>query len=115
MYEEVLEGDGYRWRAVFKDEEETPVVPNTVHWRLDCATTGQTVRDWTSVAAQFTTDDFGVTTEAYAVIDVPAGDNAIQSGCNSRELKRLLVATNKDTDNERKGQVSYYVLNLQGV
>lgn len=111
---EVLEGDACRWRAVFKDEQESPLVPNTVHWRLDCASTRQTVRDWTVVGAQATYDDFGQLEEAYAVIEIPAGDNAIRSSCNTREVKRLLVATNRGTDYERKEQVTYEVVNLQG-
>lgn len=115
MYFEELERNAGRWRAVFKDDDESPLVPNTVHWRLDCSTTNQVVRDWTAVAPQYTFDDYGQVTVSYAIINIPSAANAILDSCNPRELKRLIVCTNKDTDGERKDVVSYYVNNLQGV
>ena len=115
MIFEINERDACRWRAVLKDDDESPVVPGTGHWRLDCATTGQSVRDWTAVAIQTEVDDFGALTAAYATIDIPASANAIIDRCNPRETKRLLFAADLGTEYEQKQQKTYDVVNLQGI
>lgn len=114
MTPEVNERDTVKYRAVFKDADEAPIVPGTAHWRLDCATTGVTLTDWTAVAVLTEVDDFGALTMAYATVDVPAELNVMQDACNRRELKRLLVAADVNTSYEQKQQASYYVNNLLG-
>jgi len=114
MIPEVNERDTNRYRAVWKGDEEEPITPGTAHWRLDCSTTGNLIQDWTPVAVIEVYDDFGVITQSYSLINIPAELNVMQDRCNVRELKRLLVAADLDTSSEFKKQASYYVNNLQG-
>jgi hypothetical protein len=109
----VNERNGREFRVEFYDQDHIPTLPESVHWRLDCATSKREVGGITSVTpvTEVSTDG---TTVYYAVIDVPASYNVIQQGRNSREIKKLLVIADKDTDREFSQEYEYVVVNLQG-
>lgn len=107
------EKSGVEFTAHFSDTLNTPTIPSTVHWRLDCETNGTVIRDWTEVTPTVVTDESGIT-DVTADIAVPGSLNAIQSSKNARELKTLLVVAAKDTDSEFSQTYQYYVKNLRG-
>jgi hypothetical protein len=109
----VNERNGREFRVEFYDQDHIPTLPETVYWRLDCATTKRSLSDWASVSpvTEVSTDG---TTVYYAVIEVPASSNVIQQNRNSREVKKLLVVADKDTDREYSDEYEYVVVNLQG-
>ena len=108
------ERSGAEFSARFTANNEQPVVPTTVHWRLDCKTTRQNVVDWTEVATTQELNDQSQVVAVTAVIEVPGSANVIQNPRNNRELKVLLVAADKDTDREYSEEHQYYVRNLEG-
>ena len=78
-------------------------IPTTIHWRIDCLTTGRTVADWTSVSAA---SDF--------TIAVTGTHNAILNDCNSQETKQITVETDKGLATQYRESVAYTVENLYG-
>lgn len=107
------EKSGLEHRAHFSDTFGAPTIPATVHWRLDCQTTGTVLQDWTEVTPVTVSDETGIT-DVYALIEIPGALNAIQSDSNPRELKTLLVVAAKDQPSEYSEVLSYYVRNLRG-
>jgi hypothetical protein len=109
----VNERNGREFRVEFYDQDHTPTLPETVHWGLVCSTSKREVAGLATVdvVTEVSTDG---TTVYYAVIDVPASYNVIQQNRNSREVKKLLVIADKDTDREYSQEYEYVVVNLQG-
>ena len=77
--------------------------PTTIHWRIDCATTGRQVVDWTSVspASSFT-------------IAVTGPYNAILNDSNEQEWKRLTVMTDEGLATQFRETARWRVMNLYG-
>jgi hypothetical protein len=96
------------------DDTGEPVYPATLEWRIDCATTGQTLQDFTATPVTTVTDEVGTVTKYQTTIVVPASLNAIQDRCNRQELKKVLIVANRDLDSEWSTEVEYYVKNKQG-
>jgi hypothetical protein len=96
------ERSGVELTAEITDVNGAPALPGTVHWRLTCETTGTTLQDWTEV-----TPVLGTTVTAE--IDVPGTLTAIQDRCNERELKAVLVVSDKDAANEYSEEFKFYV------
>jgi hypothetical protein len=109
----VNERNGREFRVEFYDHDHIPTLPGSVHWRLDCATSKREVSALASVTPLTETSTDG-TVVYYAVIDIPASSNVIQQTRNSREIKKLLVIADKDTDREYSEEYEYVVVNLQG-
>ena len=77
--------------------------PTTIHYRIDCLTTGREVADWTSVAAA-----------SNATIAVTGTHNAILNDCNSRETKQLTVMVDDGLATQYREAVTWTVENLYG-
>ena len=107
------ERTGVELNAHFSDALNSPTVPSTVHWRLDCEATGTVLRDWTEVTPVTVQDETGLV-DVYATVEVPASLNAIQRSGSARELKTLLISAAKDGDGEYNETYQYYVKNLRG-
>ena len=91
-----------------------PAVPQTAYWRLDCATTGQSLREWTAVTPVVVMDETGTSVaKCYVRIDVPSELNVIQNARNSREDKVLMVAADKDAPREKNDQLVYSIKNTR--
>jgi hypothetical protein len=97
----------------YAQDQRTPAVPSTIHYRLDCDSTNQTLVDWTELVPTLIADAVRLL-EVYVEIDIPGSLNAIQKDRNSRELKKVLVVSNKDTASEFSEEYEYYVRNVRG-
>jgi hypothetical protein len=109
----VNEKSGIELDCSFLDSNRLGTVPATVHWNLQCETTGRELRGDTEAVFESSTDEEGNVT-ATAHIEVPGSLNTIQHNGNWRELKTLLVIANKDRDDEYSQEYQYYVKNLRG-
>lgn len=77
--------------------------PTTIHYRIDCLTTGTEIADWTSVSAA-----------SSFTISVTATHNAIQDSGNDYEIKQITVMTDQDLATQHRESVEYRVDNLYG-
>ena len=106
------ERSGLEFKAEFEDEAHTPTVPTSVHWRLDCLTSGVALADWTEVTPSVVMDGTGTAIAGvYATIDIDGALNVIQDESNKREEKSLMVVSGKDTPREYSETFSYYIRN----
>ena len=97
----VQEGDSFAVDAYFRDRATAAAdAPTTVHFRVDCLTTGKVLADWTLAAAG----------ESVSVL-VDSAYNVIQSRCNMRERKQLTVRADKDTSSQVSNRVIWTVRN----
>lgn len=62
---------------------DSPVTFSTMKYRIDCLTTGRTVRDWTDL-----------TPSASVELQITDTDNAIVDDANRRERKQLTLVGN---------------------
>lgn len=79
------EGSSFRVAFGFKDAADEPVVMNSVKYRIDCITTGTTVRDWTQV-----------TPAEEMELLVESTDNEMFRDRNKREQRMLSIVGNDD-------------------
>ena len=107
------EKDTVEVEAVFADVNRNASMPTTVHWRLDCETTGRVLRDWTTVEPVSTVNAAGEPVVS-VTFDIDGSLNAIQSNRNARELKKVLIVADKDLPGTFSKEVPYYVMNLRG-
>jgi hypothetical protein len=77
--------------------------PTTIHYRIDCKTTGRQVADWTSVSAA-----------SNFTISVTGTHNAILNDCNEQEIKQLTVMTDEGLSTQHRDAVQWRVDNLYG-
>ena len=77
--------------------------PTTIHWRIDCLTTGREVADDTSVSAA-----------SNFTIAVTGTHNAILNDCNEQETKQLTVEVDKGLATQHRERVTWNVFNLYG-
>src|SRR6266581_2004487 len=72
-------------KAKFLDRTGTPQIPTSLDYRIDCETTGQTIRDWTSMTPASVVD-----------ITIDATLNLILFRNNPIERKVVTVRANAD-------------------
>lgn len=102
---QVQEGSAFTATANFRTRETAAAsAPTTVHYRLDCLTTGTELKDWTDITAA-----------AEVAIAVTATHNAIQSDMNDFERKQLTVAADKDLPTQQTHAVRWRIENLYGM
>ena len=109
----INEKSGREFTAAFFDAGYNASLPATVHYWLDCETTGTVLIDWTAITPEMGVDANG-SDIATATIVIPGSASAIQKSTNRQELKTLLVVSDKDTDGEFSQTYQYYVRNLRG-
>jgi hypothetical protein len=83
------EGSSFTIALAFTNYVDEPVTMLDVKYRIDCLTTGRTIRDWTSVLPS-----------AEIEIIVTPSDCAIQNERNKREQRQLSIAANDDSDTQ---------------
>lgn len=98
------EGDSFTARFEFYDEDRVASSPTTLRYRIDCLTSGNAVRGWTTVTAAQSVD-----------ISVTPDDNAIINDSNRTERKQMVTQTNFDTDTQSVYTTEWDVKNLQGI
>lgn len=108
------ERSGVEFDARFFATGDSPTVPTSAHWRLDCETTGTAVVDWTAVTPVVEMDDLGNIASCYVRIEIAGASNAILDAANRRETKSLLVVADKDLPREYSTLYQYSVRNLRG-
>lgn len=77
--------------------------PTTIHYRIDCLTTGTELVDETSVSAA-----------SNFTISVTGTHNAIQNDGNDYEVKQLTVTTDVGLSTQHRESVQWRVTNLYG-
>jgi hypothetical protein len=77
--------------------------PTTIHYRIDCLTTGREIADWTSVSAA-----------SNFTVAVTGAHNAILNDCNPQETKQLTVEVDKGLATQHREAVQWIVTNLYG-
>ena len=98
----------------FYDHEDVAAVPATVHWRLDCVTTGEVLQDWTEETPEATYDELGNVIDCWVTVEIDGALNAIQERRNTKEVKAFQVVAAKDTPREYSYVHEYAVKRLPG-
>lgn len=98
--------EGQSFTATFKffDSGYVPSSPTTARYRVDCLTTGNEIRGWTTVTPAQTLN-----------ISVSPEDNRIVSSANPFERRQLVVQSNYGTSTQSVQTSDWLVKNLQGV
>jgi hypothetical protein len=81
-------------------EPWTASAPTTVHYRIDCLTTGTVLVDWTSVSPS-----------ASVSLTVSVAANAINQEANWREKRQVTVKADDALSTQYLGTHCYYVEN----
>lgn len=98
------EGSAFTATAYMRDRATSLAsVPAAAKYRLDCLSTGQTIKDWTSL-----------TPAASINISISATDNAILDTSNDSERKQLSVASEPGAAAQFRDVVIWDVVNLRG-
>lgn len=77
--------------------------PTTIHYRIDCKSSGTELSDWTSVSAA-----------SSFTIAVTGTHNAIQNEGRDYEVKQLTVMTDQGLATQHRRAVQWRVENLYG-
>ncbi len=97
----VQEVDSFAVSAYFRDRATAAAdAPTTVHYRVDCLTTGQVVTDWTTAAAG-----------ASSSVLIRSAYNVIVCRSNEREKKQLTIRADKDDTTQVSQRVIWTVKN----
>jgi hypothetical protein len=105
---------GVELEVRFTAADDGPSIPETVHWRLDCATTGQSLQEWTEETPVVVMDDLCTSVaKCYVEIEIAGSLNVIQNDRNSREDKVLMVVADKDGDREFSQTLVYSIKNTR--
>jgi hypothetical protein len=100
----VREGSAFTATVAFRTRATAAAsTPTSVHYRLDCLTTGEELADWTSVSAASSVS-----------IAVTATHTAIQADSNESEVKQLTVVSNRGLATQCVEAQAFVVENLYG-
>lgn len=89
VYRKAGEGSAFPVRIRCYDDANDPTVPRAMKYRIDCETTGETVREWTSVSPA-----------ADVTVQVTAEDNRIIDDRNAKEVRTMTVVIDDDLDTQ---------------
>lgn len=92
------------------DDDGTPTIPSTVHWRAVCIDSGTVLQDWASLSVTETYDANDVLIAATSEIDVDGSLHEMQTTLD-RERKAIVVACDKDSG-EWNLELTYTVVRL---
>ena len=91
--------------ATFLDKDGNQVAPASMTYRIDCLTTGRSVRASTDVG----------TPAAAQLITLTSDDTAIIDATNDKEVKEVTVIGTYGASDEVTSRYRYVVQNLTGV
>ena len=80
------------------------LTPTTIHYRVDCLSSGEVITDWTQVGTPSTSNTIAITKEM----------NDIKT-CGDRERKQLVVQIDRGLDTQVTNAKNWQVQNLQGI
>lgn len=89
---------------IFTDFDGSPLIPNTVEWRLDDKTNDAEVVGWTALGGLSDT----------MTVTIPGENNDIADEANVKELQLFGVRVDDGLAGEAHSEFSYNVLNLSG-
>ena len=101
-YPEVVEGGGFTAIAYSRDGTAANT-PTTAQYRIDCLTSGQIIKNWTSL-----------TPAAAMNIIITGSDNALKDQSNDYEMRQVTVEEDSDLDTQTRVSGIYRVRNLGG-
>lgn len=101
---EVAEGSTAYLTVQLLDKAGAAAVPSTLRYRIDCGTTGEQVRDWTTL-----------TPSAEPEIRLTLNDNGLRSQDNAAEERVVTVEAGYGLDDLLRAQAAYTVRNLRFV
>jgi hypothetical protein len=102
----VQEETTFPCKAYFRTREsKQAATPTTVHYRIDCLTTGKQVRDWTSVSSFDKTANLVIT----------SSDNQILGDGNRLERKQITVKVDTGLVTQLIKSKHWQVQNLVGI
>lgn len=100
----VNEGSSFTATAAFRTRSTAAATtPTTVHYRIDCMTTGTELSALTSVSAASSVS-----------LSITGTHNAIQNDGNDYEVKQLTVVTDSGLSTQQTEAVQWRVENLYG-
>jgi hypothetical protein len=99
--------------AYFFNEAGYNALPAKVEYRVDDAMTGEVMLGWTVAEPVVDVSESGALAACYININIPGSVNTIL-GTAKEEDRYLLVATDRDADNEYSIQWKFTVRNLTG-
>lgn len=98
------EGSAFTATANFRTRSTAAAsTPTTIHYRVDCLTTGQQIADDTSVSAA-----------SSASIAITGTHNAILDDANEAEVKQLTVTADQGLSTQHRESITWRVENLYG-
>lgn len=100
----IHEGSACYATATFKDTGGTATTPSTVRYRVDCETTGEELKGWTTLTAALSVS-----------VTIPGSLNVMQDEKNRKERKSITFEADYGTDNAFKGTQFYDVRNRKNV
>ncbi len=100
----VNEKSPIRMTMVFTDFDGSPLIPNTVEWRLDDLTNGAEVVAWTALGGPAST----------MTVTVPGDNNIIDDETHVKEVHLFGVRVDDGLPGEGHSEFSYNVANLSG-
>jgi len=89
---------------VFTDELGAPLIPNTVHWRLDDITNDIEIVPWTLLASPASTMS----------VTIPGSNNTIEDESRTEEIHIFGVRVDDTLPGEAHAESEYIVKNLKG-
>ena len=101
----VVEETSFPATAYFRTRTtKSASTPTTVHYRVDCLTTGKELQAWATVVAA-----------ANVSITMTTVFNEIQDDASRLERKRLTVQADQGLSTQINGSVTWEVRNIQGI
>lgn len=101
----VPEETGFTATAYFRTRStKAASTPTTVHYRVDCLSTRQNLKPWTSVSAASSVS-----------ISIGSAENEIQDATKTRERRQLIVKADDGLSTQAIGHVEWTVENLHGI
>lgn len=85
------------------DSSEIPAAPSTLHYRIDCGTTGQQILDWTSISTPAATN----------TVTITATQNAIRYFSNAKELRKVSFVAVYSSGDQLQAECQYDVYNVR--
>lgn len=97
------EDDSFNRYVEFYDEDRAAYTPTTVRYRIQCLTTGTSIRSWTTA-----------TPANPLTIAITPDDNVIVDERNRVERRQMTVQADFDTDTQKVSTCEWDVKNLLG-
>ena len=103
----IMEQSRQKFSVSFKDETYALFMPGSVRYRLDDVT----VPEWPTVVLDWQT----ISPDTSVEITIPSSANSILNNRNPYEERVLTIQSDFGTDDQLSEELSYRIVNMQGV